>query len=138
MSLVGSEFLVSHRKLCTPIHFHRLSPLELYITTNTGLSPKGESIPAFYYPTHILIFIYTTVRLCWTLSNGTEPTQSNTKRSVDYNPALKPIQCNVLTLMQCNASLHVISRHMYNECYLDNIIHTTHLVSWTITDRPPS
>ena len=69
--------------------------------------------------------LYSTVRLYWTSSNGTEPTQLNTKCSVDYNHALTPIQCDVLVHMQCNASLHVISRHMYNECYMDNTIHTT-------------
>ena len=35
--------------------------------------------------------------------------------------------------MQCNAPLHVISCHMYNECYMDNTIYTTYRVSWTIT-----
>ena len=34
--------------------------------------------------------------------------------------------------MQCNALLHVISCHMYNECYTDNSNHTIHHVSWTI------
>ena len=28
---------------------------------------------------------------------------------------------------------HVISCHMHNECYMDNIIHTTYRVSWIIT-----
>ena len=35
--------------------------------------------------------------------------------------------------MQCNIPLHVISCHMHNECYMDNTIHTTYRVSWTIT-----
>ena len=69
--------------------------------------------------------LYSTVR--------TEPTQSNIKRSVDYNHALTPIQCDVPMHMQCNAPLHVISCHMYNECCKNNTNHTTHLVSWTIT-----
>ena len=47
--------------------------------------------------------------------------------------ALTPIQCDVPIHMQCNAPLHVISCNMYNECYMDNIIHTTHRVLWTIT-----
>ena len=34
--------------------------------------------------------------------------------------------------MQCNAPLHVISCHMYNECYTDNSNHTIQLTSWTI------
>ena len=28
--------------------------------------------------------------------------------------------------MQCKMSLHVISCHMHNECYMDNTIHTTY------------
>ena len=50
-----------------------------------------------------------------------------------FNHALALIQCNVPVYMQCNAPLHVISWHMYNECYICNTIHTTHWVSWTIT-----
>ena len=30
-------------------------------------------------------------------------------------------------------SLHVISCHMHNECYMDNTNHTTYRVSWIIT-----
>ena len=30
-------------------------------------------------------------------------------------------------------SLHVISCHMHNKCYMDNTIHTTYRVSWTTT-----
>ena len=77
--------------------------------------------------------LYSTMQLCWTSSNCTEPTQSNTKRSVDYNHALTPIQCNVPVHMQCNAPLHVLSCHMCNECYMCNTNQTTHLMSWTIT-----
>ena len=35
--------------------------------------------------------------------------------------------------MQCNIPLHVTSCHMHNECYMDNTIHTTYRVPWTIT-----
>ena len=78
---------------------------------------------------------YSTMRLCWTSSHLNEPTQSNTKRSVDFffNHALTPIQCDVPVHMQCNAPLYVISCHMYNECYIDKTIHTTYRVSQTIT-----
>ena len=41
------------------------------------------------------------------------------KFSVDYNHSLTPIQCDVPVHMQCNAPFHVISCHMYNECYMD-------------------
>ena len=77
--------------------------------------------------------LYSIMRLCWTSSNNTEPIQSNTKCNVDYNHTLTPIQCDVPMHMKCNVPLHVVSCHMYNECYMDNTNHTTHLVSWTIT-----
>ena len=77
--------------------------------------------------------LYSIVQLCWTSSHLTKPAQSITKRSVDYSHALTLIQCDVLVYMQCNAPFHILSCHMYNECYMDNIIHTTHRVSWTIT-----
>ena len=134
MSFCGNRILVSHRRLRTPRHFHGLSLLELCLTTTNGYFTRKGVYPYFLLPdTSFLLPFHLTVRLCWTLSNGTEPTQSNTKRSVDYNHVLTPIQCDVLVHMQCNAPLHVISCHMYNECYMDNTNHTTHLVSWTIT-----
>ena len=123
-----------HRKLRTPKHFHGLSPLELCLSTNTGSFTQGGIYPYFLLPdTSFLLSFHVIVGLCWTSSNGIEPTQSITKRSVDYNHALTPIQCDVPVHMQCNAPLHVISFHMYNECYMDNTFHTTHQVSWTIT-----
>ena len=90
---------------------------------------------------HIVSFpLYSTVRLCWTLSHLTEPTQSNTKCSVDSSTmhshpfnAMSPCICNAPVHMQCNMPLHVISCHMHNEHYMDNTIHTTYWVSWTIT-----
>ena len=47
-----------------------------------------------------------TLRPCWTLSHHTKPTQSNTKHSVDYNHALKPISCDVAMHMQCDVPFH--------------------------------
>ena len=136
MSFVGSKFLVSHHRFRAPKHFHRRLPLELCLTTNTESFTRGGIYPYLLLPnTSFFLPLYSTVQLCWTSSNGTEPTQSITKRSVDYNHALTPIQCNVLVHIKCNAPLHFISRHMYNECYLDNIIHTNHWVSWTITSH---
>ena len=74
-----------------------------------------------------------TIRLCWTSSNSTEPTHQSPSMVIDHNHALTSIQCNVSVHMQCNAPFHVISWHMYNECYVCNTIHTTHRVSWIIT-----
>ena len=76
------------------------------ITKNTGAFTRGISIPTCYYPTHIFIFMYTTMQPCWTLSYCTEPTQSNTKRSVDYKHALTPIACDIPVHRQCNVPFH--------------------------------
>ena len=54
---VGSEFLVSHRRLRTPRHFYGLSQLELCLITLTGLSPEWVSIPTCYYPTQVFFTI---------------------------------------------------------------------------------
>ena len=122
-----------HRRLRMPRHFHGLSPLQLCLTTTNGSFTRGGVYPCLLLPdTSFLLSFHLTVCLCWMLSNGTEPTQSNTKRSVNYNHALTPIQCHVPVHIQCNAPLNVISYHMYNECYMDNTIHTTHQVSWKI------
>ena len=51
---MGSEVLVSHRKLRTLRQFYGLSTLKLCLTTLTGLSPEGVSIPSCYYPTQVL------------------------------------------------------------------------------------
>ena len=75
---------------------------------------------------------YSTVKLCWTSSHLTKLTQLNTNINVDFSTMHSPIQCDVLMHMQCNAPLHVISCHMYNECYMDNSNHIIHHVSWTI------
>ena len=54
---------------------------------------------------------------------------------IDHNHALTPIQSDVLVHMQCNALLHVISCHIYHECYMDNSNHTIHHVLWTIISK---
>ena len=112
---VGSEFLVLHRRLCTPRHFHGLSPLELCLTKNTGSFTRGGVYPHLLLPdTSFPLLFHLSVQLCWTSSNNTEPTQSNTKHIVDYNHTLTTIQCDVLVHMQCNVPFHVISCHMYD------------------------
>ena len=77
------------------------------------------SIPTCYYPTQVLFT---------TLFN-----RATLMQCLFFNHALTPIQCDVPMPMKCNAPLHVISCHMYNEYYMDNTIHTTYRVSWTIT-----
>ena len=95
---------------------------------SSGLSPERMSNPS--YPPHFFP-CYETGRLCWTSSNGTEPTHQPPSMVIDHNHALTPVQCDVPLHMH-NASLHVISCHMYNEYYMNNLNHTIHHVLWTI------
>ena len=92
------------------------------------------SNPSCYYPLHVFS-CYITVRLCWTLSNYTEPTHQSPSIVIDHNHALTPIQCYVPVHMQCNAPLHVILCHIYHECYMNNSNHTIHHVLWTIISK---
>ena len=131
MSFVGSEFPGSHRKLRMPSN--------TFWTFIVGVS---EPVRVFHPMEYLALLVITrhkfslpfrsTVRICWTLSNGTEPTQSNSKCSVDFQ-LCTPMICDESMQMQCNVPLCVISCHMYDEHYMDNIIHTTHRVSRTIT-----
>ena len=67
------------------------------------------------------------MRLCWMLSHLTEPTQLNTKCSVD-SPTMHSHPFNTMSPCIFNAimPLQVISCHMHNELYMDNIMHTTY------------
>ena len=108
---VGSEFLVSHRRLCTPRHFYGLSPLELCLTTLTGLSPEGVSMPACYYSTQIFFTtLFNRACLCWTSSHLTKPTQSNIKRNVDSS-TMHSHSFNAMSPCICNAMRHCILYH---------------------------
>ena len=127
---VGSEF---HR-LRTLKHFHGISPLEICITTNTESFTRGGINPCFLVLD--TSFLYHFIQPCSFVGlrlNWPSPPNQSPNSVLIFNHALKPIQCDVPVHMQCNAPLHVISCHMYNECYMDNIIHITHRVSWTIT-----
>ena len=72
------------------------------------------------------------MKLYWTSSHLTELTQLNTKHIVDSS-TMHSHPFNAMSPCICNAPLHVISCHMYNDCYIYNTIHTTYRVSWTIT-----
>ena len=95
---------------CLPTLSRAFTVRHICITKNTGLSPKGVSISACYYPTHIFIFMHTTMQPCSTLSHRTEPTQSKTKCSVDYNHALTPMSCDV-PMHKCNVMRHCMLYH---------------------------
>ena len=61
----GLRILVLHHMLRTPKHFHRLSPLELCLTTNTGSFTRGGIYPCLPLPdTSFLFPFHVTVRLC--------------------------------------------------------------------------
>ena len=89
------------------------------------------SNPSYYYLPHVFP-CYATVRLCWTSSNGTKPTPQSPSMVIYHNHTLTLIQCDVLVHMQYNVSSHVISCHIYHECYMNNSNHTIHYVLWTI------
>ena len=65
-------------------------------TTYTGSFTRRGSIPIFYHPIHIFIYMYATMRFCLTSANGTESTNhSITKHSVDSYHALTPMSYDV-------------------------------------------
>ena len=85
VTFVGSKFLVSHRRLCTPKHFHWISLLELCLTSNTGSFTRVGIYPCLLLlDTSFPLPFHLTVPLYWNLSNDIEPTQSITKHSVDF------------------------------------------------------
>ena len=63
VSFMSSEFLVSHRKLRTPKHFHELSPLELCITTNIGSFIRGGVYPCYYLTQVFFTILFNRVTL---------------------------------------------------------------------------
>ena len=126
-----SGFSGSHHRIITPSAtfftftvgvsepvwvFHPRKYLAFFLLPNTSFAY------CFVQPCYI-------VRLCPMVSS---PPNQPPNAVLIFNHALTPMICDVQVHMQCNAPLRVISCHMYNECYVDNIIHTTHRVSRTI------
>ena len=64
-----------------------------------------------------------TVRIYWTLSHLTEPTQSYTKHSVD-SLTMHSHPFNAISPCICKAICHClfVPCHMYDECYMNNFI----------------
>ena len=97
----------------------------LCLTIIDGFSPP-RGIYSFL-PIHRHIFslyiIYKIVRLYWTLSHLTEPTQSNSKHSID-SLTMHSHPFNTMFLCICNTICHCIfvPCHIYDECYMDNFI----------------
>ena len=132
---LSSEFLVSHRRLRTPGHFYGLSSLELCLTTIDRSFTRGGVYPYLLLPD--TNFIYHIIQPCDSVglrpTLPSPPNQTQNTVLILFNHALTPIPCHFPVHMKCNEPLHVISCHMYNECYMDNTINTTYWVSWTIT-----
>ena len=104
--------------------FHRWT--HMYNKKYRRFHQRGVSIPACYYPTHIFIFMYTTVQPCWTLSHRTEPTQLNTNVVLIITMHSHPF--HAMSPCICNAMCHFmpIPCHIYDECYMDNSTHAYH------------
>ena len=118
---VGSKFLVSHCRLCTPRYFYGLSLLEICLTTLMDLSLEGVSIPTCYYPTQVF---FTTLFNRVTLLDFVhliEPTQSNTKRNVDSS-TMHSHPFNEMSPCICNAMRHCM---LYYATCIMNVTWTT-------------
>ena len=74
-----------------------------------GSFTRGGVYPCFLLPnTSFFLPLYSTVRLCWTLSHLIEPTQSNTKHNVDSS-TMHSHPFNAMSLayaMQCAMLYH--------------------------------
>ena len=116
---VGSIFLVSHHGLCKHKHFYGLSPLRTMSDHNWRIfHPRGDL--SLLANTWHIFFVSCNRATLLDVIPFTEPTQSNTKRSVDL-PTMHshPTQYNAPVHIQCKMSLHV------NSCYMYNTLHKT-------------
>ena len=109
---VGSEFLVSHRRLHKPRHFYSLSSLETMSNHNWRVfHPRGD-LSLFANTRHMFSLpLYSTVQLCWTLTHLTEPTQSNTKRNVDSS-TMHSHPFNAMSPCICKTICHCMLYHV--------------------------
>ena len=125
---VGSGFLVSHPRLRKPRHFDGLSLLGTMTYHNWKVfHPRGD-LSLLIDIRHIFSLpFYSIVQLYWTLSHLTEPTQSNTKRSVDL-PTMHSHPFNAMSACICNAKCHCMLPHVtcINECYIEQILIILH------------
>ena len=104
-----------------PTH-SRLSPLETYQQHIPSLSPKGVSIPTCYYPKHIFISMYATLRLGWTSSNRTESTNQSPNTVLIHIMHSNPMSCDV--------PLHNAIR-----CATTCLCHATYVINATWTTQ---
>ena len=95
-----------------------LSPLDVFEPVRV-FHPR-ENLALLEITHHMFFSMLCNRQLCWTSSNSTEPTHQSPSMMIDHNHVLTPIPCDVPVHMQYNMSLHFISCHMHNECYMDN------------------
>ena len=105
---VGS--LVSHYKLCKPKHFHRLSPLELCLTTNTGSFTREGIYPCLLLPN--TSFFYHFIQSCDTV--GCCPTVSSPSNQSPNAVLIMTMHLHLFNAMspyRCNAMCHCMLYH---------------------------
>ena len=111
---VGSGFFVSHHELRKPRHFYGLSPLGTMSDHNWRVfHPRGDL--SLLADTWNIFSVSCNRATLLDVVPFTEPTQSNTKRSVDL-PTMHshPTQCDAPVHIQCKMPLHISSCYMYN------------------------
>ena len=131
----NDQFLLSHRRLRKPRQFYGLSPLGTMFDHNWRVfHPRGD-LSLLANTRHIFSLpFYSTVRLRWTLSHSTEPTQSNIKRSVSLS-TMHSHPFNAISPCICNSRCHYMLYHV--TCMMDAtwkilLMHIAN-ASWTIT-----
>ena len=127
--VVGSEFFVSHRSLHKPKQFYGLSPLGTMSNHNSQVFHSRGVLSLLANTRHIFsLSLYSTMQLCWTLSHLIEPTQSNTKHSVNSS-IMHSHPFNVMSPFICNAIYHCMLCHP--TCIM-NVTWTTQSTSLTM------
>ena len=87
---------------------------------------KYRVYPCFLLPdTYFLLPFHATVRLCWTSSNAIEPTQSITKRSVDFQPYTHThsMRCPHAYAMKCVITCYIMP-YIYGQHNPQHFIHS--------------
>ena len=124
VSFMGSEFLGSHLRLLTSFYtftcFHRWKYISPHVP---DISPEGVSIPTCYYSTHFHFHVSNRATLL-DFVQWYRVHQSITKHGVHSYHALTPMSCDV-PMHKCNLMRHCMSIpcHIYDECYMDNLIY---------------
>ena len=128
------DFLVSHRGLRKPRHFYSLSTLGTMSDHNWRAFHSREDISLLANTRHIFSLpFYSIVRLCWMLSHLNQPTQSNTKHSIDLL-TMNSHPFNAMSPCICNARCHYMLYHvtcMMNATWTILLMHVIN-ASWTI------